>query len=46
MLEFYLILMTFFFSQVKISRVGVETTRAYNRLQEFIAPPEIWPEDV
>ncbi|KAG5049844.1 hypothetical protein AAZX31_04G165900 [Glycine max] len=33
-------------AQVKISRVGVETTRAYNRLQEFIAPPEIWPEDV
>ncbi|KHN19314.1 transcription factor bHLH168-like [Glycine soja] len=33
-------------AQAKISRVGVETTRVYNRLQEFIVPPEIWPEDV
>ncbi|TKY73490.1 Transcription factor bHLH36 [Spatholobus suberectus] len=33
-------------AQVKISRVGVETTRVYERLQEFIAPLEIWPEDV
>ncbi|BAT79530.1 hypothetical protein LR48_Vigan04g058400 [Vigna angularis] len=33
-------------AQVKISRVGVETTRVKDRLQEFIAPLEIWPEDV
>ncbi|RDY02874.1 Transcription factor bHLH162 [Mucuna pruriens] len=33
-------------AQVKISRVGVETTRVYDRLQEFIAPLEIWSEDV
>ncbi|CAJ1975157.1 unnamed protein product [Sphenostylis stenocarpa] len=33
-------------AQVKISRVGVETTRVKDRLQEFIAPLEIWPEDM
>ncbi|KAL2340886.1 hypothetical protein Fmac_008826 [Flemingia macrophylla] len=33
-------------AQVKISRVGVETTRVYARLQEFIAPLEILPEDL
>ncbi|QCD86639.1 Achaete-scute transcription factor-related [Vigna unguiculata] len=32
-------------AQVKISRVGVETTRVKDRLQEFIAPLEIWPEE-
>ncbi|XP_020230334.1 transcription factor bHLH162 [Cajanus cajan] len=36
----------FVHAQVKISRVGVETTRVYARLQEFIAPLEIWAEDV
>lgn len=36
----------FLLCQVKISRVGVETTRVKDRLQEFIAPLEIWPEDV
>ncbi|KAG5153739.1 hypothetical protein JHK82_011708 [Glycine max] len=29
-------------AQVKISRVGVEPTRVYQRLQELIAPLEIW----
>ncbi|XP_061354115.1 transcription factor bHLH162-like [Gastrolobium bilobum] len=29
-----------FHAQVKISRVGVEPTRVYQRLQELIAPPE------
>ncbi|TKY55191.1 Transcription factor bHLH36 [Spatholobus suberectus] len=29
-------------AQVKISRVGVEPTRVYQRLQELIAPPEMW----
>ncbi|KAK7411122.1 hypothetical protein VNO78_02535 [Psophocarpus tetragonolobus] len=32
-------------AQVKISRVGVETTRVCERLQELITPLEIWPED-
>ncbi|XP_027337638.1 transcription factor bHLH162-like [Abrus precatorius] len=32
-------------AQVKISRVGVETSRVYQRLQEFIAPLESWEHD-
>ncbi|KAJ1418234.1 hypothetical protein SESBI_15977 [Sesbania bispinosa] len=33
-------------AQVKISRLGVETARVYERLQEFIAPLESCWEDV
>ncbi|KAK7350610.1 hypothetical protein VNO77_09424 [Canavalia gladiata] len=32
-------------AQVKISRVGVETSRVYERLQEFIAPLESWEQE-
>ncbi|KAK7317192.1 hypothetical protein RJT34_01203 [Clitoria ternatea] len=32
----------FVHAQVKISRVGVETTRVYQRLHELITPLEIW----